>query len=74
MKGLEYLGKIFKSYTKNTISRDLSKSIRSNINPKKMCSLCLSEYTHQNKLGDLLCEECYKEYNDDIKNGRESKA
>lgn len=63
MKGLEYLGKIFKSYTKSgSLTRDISKEIRRNINPEKICSRCLNDYQHQTKDGEMLCNQCYEEY------------
>ena len=49
-------------------SRNLSKANRKLImDPLKLCSRCVNEFVWQTKEGLLLCEECNKEYCDELK-------
>ena len=48
--------------------RVLSKVNRANIkDPTKLCNRCMNQFVWQTKEGLFLCEECNKEYCDEIK-------
>ena len=49
----------------HTLSRDDQKKLRSMINPTKICDKCLFDYEIQTVDGSMLCQECYKERDDD---------
>jgi hypothetical protein len=62
-KGLGMLGSMFRQDkdAPKFLSREEQKKIRKQLNPHKMCDLCLNDYRHQAKDGTLLCEVCYRE-------------
>jgi hypothetical protein len=62
-KGLISLGSMFstKKDKPKYLTREEQKKIRKQINPHKLCGLCLNEYEHQAKDGTMLCEVCYQE-------------
>jgi len=62
-EGLTTLGSMFstKKDKPKYLTREEQKKIRKQLNPHKMCDLCLNDYRHQAKDGTLLCEECHQE-------------
>ena len=62
-EGLTSLGSMFtqRKDKPKYLTRDEQKKIRKQINPDKLCGLCLNEYRHQTKDGTMLCEVCYQE-------------
>lgn len=55
-----------KNLRKNFLNLDimildlLMREIRKRINPKKICDLCLRDFTTQTKDGKMLCDTCAK--------------
>ena len=62
-KGLQMFGDMFRADKDKPIylTREEQKKIRKQINPDKICGLCLNEYKHQAKDGTMLCEICHQE-------------